>query len=179
MTSPQARGEIGDGGIRGETAILPFQQTDAPGIRVAVVFEAEQVAIGRFDVGSDQDGSARLEDLVMHANTDGLEILLGVDAASRGDRLVEEVVDAAQGEGMVEEVLEQFLDATKGTVADEGEAEHELTKPGLGDGKPEEQLGRVGRRRCEGVVEGGMGLVELLVDELAADLLLGGQFGDG
>ncbi len=57
-------------------------------------------------------------------------------------------------------------------MADQGEAENYLPEPGFGDGQPEEELGRVGRERLEGLVEGLMGAVELLVDKLAADLLL-------
>ncbi len=64
-------------------------------------------------------------------------------------------------------------------MADQSEAKDQLLKPGFGHREPEEELGRVGRRRGEGVVEGVVGLVELLVDELAADLMLVGQFGDG
>ncbi len=64
-------------------------------------------------------------------------------------------------------------------MADEGETQDELPQPGLGDREPEEELVGFVAARVKGVVEGVVGLPELLVDELAADLLLGGQFGDG
>jgi hypothetical protein len=63
-------------------------------------------------------------------------------------------------------------------VADEGEAEDQLSQPGLGDREPEEQSRRIVRSGREGVVEGVEGLVALLVDELAADLVAGSEFGD-
>jgi hypothetical protein len=53
-----------------------------------------------------------------------------------------------------------------------------LPQPGFGDGQPEEELGRVVRRWGKGVVEGVVGLMQLLVDELATDVVLGGEFGD-
>ena len=81
-------------------------------------------------------------------------------------------MDRAQGERIVEEVGEQFADAAEGTVADEGQAEDELAEPGFGDGEPEEKLGRVDGGRGEGLVEGVVGVVELLVDEFAADVVL-------
>jgi hypothetical protein len=80
---------------------------------------------------------------------------------------------------MVENVGEQLGDAAKRAVAKEGEAKNELAKPGLGDGEPEQQLRRVARRWGESVVEGVVGFVELLVDELAADVLVLGNVGDG
>jgi hypothetical protein len=87
-------------------------------------------------------------------------------------------MDRSYRHGIVEEVVEQFGDAADGAVADEGEAQDQLAEPGLGDGQPEEQLRRISRRRGEGVVEGVVGVVQLLVDELAADVLLVGRCGD-
>lgn len=63
-------------------------------------------------------------------------------------------------------------------MADEGEAEDQLPEPGLGDGQPEQELGRVVRRWGKGVVEGVVGLLQLLVNEFATDVVLSGQFGD-
>src|SRR5581483_243803 len=91
----------------------------------------------------------------------------------------QDVVDGAQGEGVVEEVGEQFLHAALGAVADEGQAQDELPQPGLGDRQPEEQLRRCGRCRGEGLVQGAVGAAPLLVDELAADTVCGGQIRDG
>lgn len=88
-------------------------------------------------------------------------------------------MDTTQGEGMVENVREQFADAAKGAMAEEGEAKDELAKPGLGDGQPEEQLRWITRRWGEGVVQSVLGGVELLVNELAADVLVLGDLGDG
>jgi hypothetical protein len=80
----------------------------------------------------------------------------------------------------IEEVAEQFGDAAKGTVTDQDQGEDELADPGLGDREVEEHPvvagGSVGR---EGVIEGLLGLVGLVVDELAADLMLVGDSRDG
>src|SRR4029077_19461430 len=79
----------------------------------------------------------------------------------------------------VEEVGEQFVDTAEGTVADEGEAEDQLPQPGFGHGQPEEELRRWGRWWSERLVESVVGVAELLIDELAADLVLVGQSRDG
>jgi hypothetical protein len=63
-------------------------------------------------------------------------------------------------------------------VADEYQGEDELAQPGPGDGQVEEDLGVV-RSGIEGITEGLLGAGSLLVDKLAADLGLAGQFGDG
>ncbi len=128
---------------------------------------------------SHQHGATRLEDLVVGPDADGGEILLGVDAASGGDGLVQDVMDGPHGQREVEEVVQEFGDAAEGTVANEGESEDELPQPRLGDRKPKEEWGGLVARRGEGMVQGVMRLLELLVDELTADLLLAGQFGDG
>ena len=54
-----------------------------------------------------------------------------------------------------------------------------MAEPGLGDGEPEEELGWVGRGGSKGEVEGAVGVVQLLVDELPAHLKFVGQSGDG
>src|SRR4051794_35041134 len=64
-------------------------------------------------------------------------------------------------------------------MADQSEAEYQLPEPGLGDRKPEEELAGGGGGRGKGVVEGSVCVVELLVDELAADVLLVSQNTDG
>src|SRR5262249_44474041 len=92
---------------------------------------------------------------------------------------VDEVVDGAEAEGVVEEVAEQFDDAAVGAVADQDQAEGQLPQPGLGDGQAEQDtLGvRVGCR--EGGVEGLLGLGGLPVDEFAGDVGGGGEGGEG
>jgi hypothetical protein len=62
-------------------------------------------------------------------------------------------------------------------VADEDSRQDELAEPGFGDGEVEEDGGCVGRG-VEGAFEGVFGLGLLLVDELAADVVLFGQARD-
>jgi hypothetical protein len=63
-------------------------------------------------------------------------------------------------------------------VADEDQAQHELAEQGLGDGQVKQDALVVGVGG-EGLVEGLWGLVGLLVDELAADVVLLSQAGNG
>ena len=115
----------------------------------------------------------------MGPDADGGEILLGVDAASGGDGLVQDVMDGPHGQREVEEVVQEFGDAAEGTVADEGEAEDELPQPRLGDREPKEELGGLVGEGWKAWSRASCGVLELPVDELTADLLLAGQFGDG
>jgi hypothetical protein len=73
-------------------------------------------------------------------------------------------VSRPHGEGVIEEVTEQLGDAAERTVSDEDQGEDELADPGLGDREVEEDaLVRVGRSGCEGVIEGLLRLVGLVV----------------
>jgi hypothetical protein len=112
-------------------------------------------------------------------DADGGEVLLGVVLVCVSDGLVQDVVDRPQRQEVAEEVGEQFVDTAEGTVADESEAEDQLLQPGFGHRQPEEELRRLVRWRSERLVEGLVGLAELLIDELAADLVLVGQGRDG
>ena len=179
LAGPEAAGEIGDGGDGAEAAVAQFQQSHAPGVGVAMLLGAEQVTIGRDDIGADENGAAALEDLVVGADADGGEVLLSVVRACVGDGLVEDVVDRPQRRGIVEEVGEQFVDAAEGAVADKREAEDQLPQPGFGHGQPEEEMRRLVRWWSKGLVEGVVGVAELPIDELAADLVLIGQGRDG
>ena len=58
-----------------EAAFGQLQQSHAPGVGIAMLFETEQVAIGGSDIGADQHGLAGLENLVVGADADGGEIL--------------------------------------------------------------------------------------------------------
>ena len=87
-------------------------------------------------------------------------------------------MDGPQRDLGVEEVAQQRDDAAVGAVTGQDQAEDQLPEPGLGDRQLEEDLlGR--RRRVEGELQGELGGVGLLVEELAADLMLAGQLGDG
>jgi hypothetical protein len=103
--------------------------------------------------------------------------LVGVVLAGGRDRGVDHVVDRPEGDRAVEQVAEQFDDAAVGTVTEQGQGEDQLLEPGLGDWQGEEDVVR--RRWGEGLVEGVLGLGGLLVDELAADLVLAGEVSDG
>jgi hypothetical protein len=130
------------------------------------------------DLGGDEHGLACLEDLVQSGESDSGKILLLVDGVGFGHGLMEDVVDGADGEGVVEQVVEDLPDASKGTVADQNQGEDELAQPRLGDRQPEEQIiGFIGRGKGE--IKTMLSLVELLVDELAADSVAVGESRDG
>lgn len=49
----EPRGEIGDGGIGSEAPVDQFQQPEAPGIGVAMLFRTQQEAEGGFGIDPD------------------------------------------------------------------------------------------------------------------------------
>src|SRR3981189_1685706 len=134
---------------------------------------AEQVAVGGLGVDADEDGATGLEDLVIGTDADAGQVLALVDRTGGGDGLLDDVVDRAHAEVVIEEVAEQLGDAPERTVSDEDQGEDELADPGLGDREVEEDPGVSGGWfRGEGEIEGLLSLVGLVVDELAADLML-------
>lgn len=161
-----------------EATFGQLQQAYAPSVGVAVLFETEEVAIGGSDVGADQDGPSSLKNLVVGADADVGEIVLGVVLACVGNGLSQDVMHRTEGEMHIEEIGEEFADAAEGAVADEGEAEDKLAEPRLCDGEPEEELGRFVGGRGEGVFQGVVRVVELLVDEFTANAVLVRQIGN-
>src|SRR5208282_4482710 len=93
------------------------------------------------------------------------------------DGVADDAVDRANGHGDMEEIAAKFMDAAIGTVADEGQAEDGLLEPILGYGRMEEYL-VIGDGRREGVVQGGLSTVALLIDKLSADACVASQAGD-
>jgi len=113
------RGEIGDGGIGSEVWIDQFQQPDAPGLSVAMIFQAQQKAEGGFGIDRRQDGIARLEDLVEEADADSGEVVLLIDSLGMSNGAVHDVVHGPQGDPVIEEVAKQFDHAARRTMADQ------------------------------------------------------------
>ena len=180
MSGAEPRGESGEGGLGIKTAVDQLEQARPPGVRVAVFFLAEQVAVGGLGVDADEDRATGLEDLVIGTAADSGQVLALVDLAGGGDGLLHDVVSRPHGEVGIEEVAEQLGDAAERAVTEEDQSEDELADPGLSDREVEEPpVVPGGWFRGEGVIEGLLGLVGLVVDELAADLMLLGELGDG
>ena len=129
----EPRGEIGDGGLRSEAPVDQFQQPDAPGIGVAMLFRTQQEAEGGLGIDPHQDGIARLEDLIEEADEDGGEVVLLVDSPGLSNGAVHDVVHGPQGDPIIEEVTQQFDDAAVGTMADQHQGQDQLPQPSLGD----------------------------------------------
>jgi hypothetical protein len=92
LAGSQSSREISDGVVRVEPFRSELQQTDTPSVRVAVVFEAEEIAVQGVDIDSSQHWLGALEDLVVCSNAYSGEVLTSVDLASSDDRFVEDVV---------------------------------------------------------------------------------------
>jgi hypothetical protein len=70
LTGTQTAAKVSDGSLRCKTPVLQFEQTDRPGFGVAVLLHAQQVAIGRGDVGPDEYRLAALKDFVVGTDAD-------------------------------------------------------------------------------------------------------------
>src|SRR5271165_1693004 len=79
LASAEAAAAISDYGLRCKTAVDQFQQPDAPGFRIAMLFPTEQVTEGGCRVDPHQNGIRCLEDLIVCTNTHGRQIVLLVD----------------------------------------------------------------------------------------------------
>jgi hypothetical protein len=111
-------------------------------------------------------------------DADLAQVLSEVMFLGWGDGRVDDVEDGAQGNRVVEEIAQEFDDATQRAMADQHETEDQLTQPLLGDGQVKQDL-VLRLLRGERIVEGTVGNSDLLVDELAADVEFVGQTGDG
>ena len=169
---------VTDDGLRREAVRLQLQQADAPGDGVALLLQAQQVAERGADIDADQHRLVRLEDLVVGADADGRQVVLLVEGLGPGHGGAGDTVQVAQRPRAVEQVAEQLVDAAVGAVAHQEQGQDESLEPDRGY-RQVEQDGVVRRDGGERVGEGVLGLVGLLVDERAADLIVLRQLGDG
>ena len=142
-------------------------------------FLAEQEAIGGKGVDADEHRQLDLEDFIEQCSLDGIEHLPLIDAAGAGDRVLDEVVDATKGDVPTEAIVKMVDDAAVGTTAIEQQGQDVLSQQPLGDGKVKEDFVVVLCGCGESLVEGLLGDVDLLVNELAADVGLLGHRSDG
>ncbi len=124
-TEPQA--EIGDGGLGSEASVHQFQQPDARGIGVAMLFRTQQEVEGRGRIDHHQDGIARLEDLIEEADADAREVVVLVDSLGMRNSAVHDVVHGPQGDPIIEEVTQQFDYAAVRTMADQHQGQGQRT----------------------------------------------------
>ena len=115
----------------------------------------------------------------MNADTNGRQVLGLVDAASQGHRLLENRMDGTQRQAVIiEERLQDGLNAPEGRVPFQGQGQHELVQPIPCDRQIKQDV-RVGRRRLEAGLERLGGRMGLAIEKGAADLVTPGQFADG
>ena len=174
----QSGAEVGDEGLGVEAALVQFEEADAPGDAVAMIFLAEQEAVGGRGIDADEDRLLGLEDFIDQADVDGAQDVLVIDGAGADHGFANDVVDGAEGNMAAQAIVEVMDDAAVATAAIEQQGKDVLPKPFLGDGKVKEDVVVV-RRRCESLIEGLLGDVDLLMDELTTDVGLLGQSGDG
>src|SRR5437016_3185812 len=120
-----------------------------------------------------------LKDLIVGADADARQFLGGVVPVCLEDGGLENIVDRAQGDRVVEKIAEQFDDPAEGTMTDQHQAEDELPQPGLSHRQIKEHRVLRACVRRKGLVKRLLGGSGLLVDKLATDLVIQGELGDG
>ena len=93
-------------------------------------------------------------------------------------RAVHNVVHGSQGDWVIKEILQQFDHPAIGTMADQYQSQNQLPQPGLGDRQIKQNV-IAWCGRLEGLLEGLLCRVHLVIDELPADLELSSQSRDG
>ncbi len=113
----------------------------------------------------------------MGPDADAGQVVGAIDLLGPRHGSLDHVMHGPQRERGVEEVAQEGDHTAVGAVTGQDQGEDQLTEPRLGDRQVEEDL-LVRSRRIEGVLQGELCRVGLLVEELAADLMLAGQLGD-
>ena len=150
------------------------QQVHAPGVRVAAVCCGKTVAVGRRCIDAGQHGRGTLEHLVVQAHANARQVLVVVDRARLPRGRLEHAVDAAHADRHAEQVAQELHGTAMQAAADQRQPDDHRAQPRLGHRQPEQHRAvRHGRREC--AVERSTGFARLLVDELAAHPMPGGQ----
>ena len=108
MPGAESRAEIGDVGLGSEALVDQFQQPDAPGIGVAMLFRTQQEAEGGFGIDPHEDRIAGLEDLIEKTDENAGEVVLLVGCPGRSNSAVLDVVHGPHREPIIEDVSKQF-----------------------------------------------------------------------
>ena len=106
MCPRESRAEIGDVGLGSEALVDQFQQPDAPGIGIAMLFRTQQEAEGGFGIDPDEDRIAPGHSSRRPLNSG--EVVLLVDCPGMINRAVHDVVHGPHREPVIEDVSRQF-----------------------------------------------------------------------
>ena len=104
-----------------EASLLEFQEAERPRVAVTLILPAQQVAESGIDVGPHQHRPPTLENLVMGADSYAGQVLLTVVGAGLFNRALQDVVNLADGDGIIEQVTKELTDSADGTVTDQGQ----------------------------------------------------------
>ena len=98
LAGTEAAAGVGDGGLGIEALVDQLQQAHAPGYGVAMVLQAEQVAIGRGRIDADEHRVEGLKDLIVGPDANGGQVVTSADGPSRFDGAVHDIVHGPQGD---------------------------------------------------------------------------------
>ena len=128
LAGTEAVAGVGNDRLGIETLVNQLQQPHAPCVSVAMVFQAEQVALDRGRIDADEHRVAGLKDLIMDPDANAGQVATSGDCPSRFDGAVDDVVNRTQGELPVEDVAEQLDDGAVGAVANQHQSQDQLTQ---------------------------------------------------
>lgn len=113
----QSGAEVGDEGVGVEAALVQFEESDAPGGAVAMIFLAEQEAVGGRSIDADEDRALGLEDFIDQADVDGVEDVFVIDGAGKDHGFANDVVDGAERNVAAQTIVKVMDDAAIATAA--------------------------------------------------------------
>jgi hypothetical protein len=163
---------VGDRVIRRESLRAHIQQMDRPRVGVPMLGAGQKVARGRCGIDAGQHRHGTLKNFILQADANLGQILRAVDRCRFPGGALEPVVDRADADGEVEHVAQQFPHPAARAAADQGQRQHQLIQPSLGDRQVEQNATVAGGER---EVQCFHHLVFLPVDELPTDTLLVGK----
>jgi len=136
-----------------------------------------QVAVCRVGIDTGQHRLSIVEDLIVQADADAGQVLLTVDDVSLLGCRLKHIVDGADADGHTQQIMQERDNATIRAVADQRQPDDHLAQPGLADRQlKQHRIVPCGGR--ESVIQRRLGFVALLIDELAAHPMPGGQIAD-
>jgi hypothetical protein len=162
-----------------QSARLQLEQMDRPGVAVTMVNGCQQIAIGRGGVDAGEHGLRALKKLIVQSHTDRRQLNSVVDGDGALRRPLVDIVHGAQTNGRAQHIAHEFHDPAHRGMSDHCQPERGLFQPSFGDRQRKQHLVLVvSLLSGKEIIQRGVGLVHLPVDERAAHAMPGGQGAD-
>ncbi len=177
LPGAQALAGIGDGIVGLQPPLGGVEPMHTPGVSVAVIRRGQEIAVSRCDADPSQNRLSAVAKLIVQPGANARQILAAVDHPGLRRGRAEHGVDGADADGCTQQLAHELDDAETRAAAHQRQRDDHLTQPSLGEQYLEQDcIVRAGGD--ESVIQGATRLVCLLIDELAAYPVPGGQIAD-